>query len=249
MSPSHSNRDNPDPLGSKGASLPTPKVVVTALDDLLARFPGMRKENRDLLELSLPPAPKPSAAQAEDIEARVCILAVLVTALLQESEESDREREYLLRRIKEMGRSPDDPAANSENPRGNSTLSNQAISYSEMRLDTIDGVLKALDEILLLFPEALLLLPQVATGTEASAEFASVSEDLSAWLALPAAAKPGASFSEELTARLDAISVRITDQFFNSEANGREIRFLHRILEQSKKRRDKPSNGDGEPGR
>lgn len=246
MSPSHSNRDNPDPLGSKGASLPTP-VVVTALDELLALFPGMpTEEDKALLELSLP---KLRAAQAEDIEARFNNLAVLVIELLHKSEASERERESLRRRFNEMGRSPKDQPANPEKQGFNSTLRNQAITKSAMRLDTIDGVLKALDEILLLFPEVLSLLAEVATGTEASAGFASVSEDLSAWFALPAAAKPGASSSEDLTARRDAISVRITDLLFNVEANGRESRFLRRILKQIKKRRDNPSNGDGEPGR
>jgi len=104
-------------------------------------------------------------------------------------------------------------------------------SNSEVRLDTSAGVLKALDEILLLFPE-------VPPGTQ-----------VSLWFALPTSEKPGASASEDFTARLQAISVRITDQLFNVEANDRETRYLRRLLEQSKNRRDNPPNGDGEPER
>jgi hypothetical protein len=231
MSPSHSNRNNPNPSGCEGASLTTPTGVVKALDALLARFPGIPKEDKALLELSLPPAPKPGAAQAEDIKARFDNLAVLVTALLHKSEASGRERESLYRQIREMHRRPHDPPASPEEPKSNSTVMNRALpSNSEVRLDTMAGVVEALDQILVHFPDVL--------GSE-----------VSHWFALPAAAKPGASASGDFTARLHAISVRITDQLFNVEANGRETRYLRRLLEQSKNRRDNPPNGDGEPER
>jgi hypothetical protein len=215
MSPSHSNRSNHNPSDREGSSLATSVGVARALDELIARFPRRSAKDESALGLSLPPVPMPEAAQSEDVIVRLKILACLITEMLDRSEATGRENDSLRQEINKSYKFSNPPAR-----------PEKAKVDSDMRVDTMTGVVQALDEILLLFP-------QITSGTQAAL-----------WFALPASVKSGANVSEDLKARLDALSVRITDQLFNIEANAREIGYLRLIIEQRNQNPNYPPKAD-----